>query len=647
MRIVRINVKNFRSLKNVTIDLDKLTLLLGRNGSGKSSVLHAINIFYTLNARIRLDDYFNRNTKEPIEIELTFADFTLEEQETFDSHIDKGEMVVLKKISFDNEKTSEKYSSFMSQIPKFAEIRRIEGAKEKTAALKEVKNTMFNDLETPKSEAQTMQIMRNYEKAHPELLQRLEIEVSFLGARNVGGGSLDNFTKPIFLPAVREASQEVQGKGSSISQLLERVILQKIKTRDDLLAFNKDISQRIADQYSAKNLGGLEDISKSITETLSRYAPGSRLSLIWNPVQIPEVTLPSISTTVFEDEFGGDISNKGHGLQRAIILTLLEHLALTIASDAKVKKEETAHAEQKSIRIDTILLIEEPEIYQHPTRARYLSKVLFDLASMIAVDASSSRTQVIYTTHSPYFVGLDRFDNIRVCKKKKEKADEVALTQIIWNSLDNTAKQYEQICERAIQPANLKENFRTRTSNVFNTIMNESFFADYVILVEGLSDVGLLWKLQEIMNKNWERKAVSLIPVDGKENIIRIKIILDGLKIYNYIVYDKEVENPKSNKRLLKSVGLTGEELPKEKIHSTWAYNDLKLEDEVEKALGKEKVEEIWKLVQDELSCTDRIRKNVDAMARFTELVYEKKLTLPHYESIVEKISEQINALAI
>ncbi len=54
-----------------------------------------------------------------------------------------------------------------------------------------------------------------------------------------------------------------------------------------------------------------------------------------------------------------------------------------------------------------VLAIEEPELYQHPSRQRHLASVLLNLAEG-ALPGVAKNTQVIYTTHSPLFVGLDR-----------------------------------------------------------------------------------------------------------------------------------------------------------------------------------------------------------------------------------------------
>lgn len=46
MKISHIKVENYRSLKNVSFDVDDYSALVGANGSGKSSVLYALDWFF-------------------------------------------------------------------------------------------------------------------------------------------------------------------------------------------------------------------------------------------------------------------------------------------------------------------------------------------------------------------------------------------------------------------------------------------------------------------------------------------------------------------------------------------------------------------------------------------------------------------------
>ncbi|WP_187270518.1 AAA family ATPase [Lacisediminihabitans profunda] len=56
MKISHIAVKNYRSLKNVSFEVDNYSALVGANGAGKSSILYA------------LDWFFNGRTLEPSDV---------------------------------------------------------------------------------------------------------------------------------------------------------------------------------------------------------------------------------------------------------------------------------------------------------------------------------------------------------------------------------------------------------------------------------------------------------------------------------------------------------------------------------------------------------------------------------------------------
>jgi predicted ATP-dependent endonuclease of OLD family len=47
MKITKINIQNYRTLKNVTLDLeDNLSLIIGKNNTGKTSILDVLNKFF-------------------------------------------------------------------------------------------------------------------------------------------------------------------------------------------------------------------------------------------------------------------------------------------------------------------------------------------------------------------------------------------------------------------------------------------------------------------------------------------------------------------------------------------------------------------------------------------------------------------------
>lgn len=83
MRISKIQVKNFKSLKNTTLNgLGKMVVLIGKNGSGKSNILDALYLFFSefnliepssVGPVTEFDNHMwhNLETKNPIEIILS------------------------------------------------------------------------------------------------------------------------------------------------------------------------------------------------------------------------------------------------------------------------------------------------------------------------------------------------------------------------------------------------------------------------------------------------------------------------------------------------------------------------------------------------------------------------------------------------
>jgi putative ATP-dependent endonuclease of OLD family len=73
MRISRISVKNFRSLKNVDVLLGNFSIFVGQNNHGKTNLFEAVEWFY--NAKSSGEDlFFEKNTTQAIEVELEYVD---------------------------------------------------------------------------------------------------------------------------------------------------------------------------------------------------------------------------------------------------------------------------------------------------------------------------------------------------------------------------------------------------------------------------------------------------------------------------------------------------------------------------------------------------------------------------------------------
>lgn len=73
MKIARIRVENFRSLKDVEVDVTRFTIFVGQNNHGKTNLFEAVEWFYSAKSS-PADCYFNRDTSNGILVEVTFDD---------------------------------------------------------------------------------------------------------------------------------------------------------------------------------------------------------------------------------------------------------------------------------------------------------------------------------------------------------------------------------------------------------------------------------------------------------------------------------------------------------------------------------------------------------------------------------------------
>jgi len=631
-----------------------LTVLIGRNGGGKSSFLKAIDIFYDISAPITIEDFFNHDATKEILFRVTYSKLRQDEIEEFQTYIRDNKLIVTKRIKMENERITQKYYAGSKQIKQFAEIRKISGKRDKVSKFKELVNlNTLQDLSgEPKKAEDVDEIMAEYEKAHPELCELIEREEQFFGAKSVGGGKLDNYTKFVLIPAVREVLDEATEKKGSLYQLLDLIVYRQVNSKKEIIEFKNEIDVKIKNLYSSDNLKELPLLGKTITQTLRKFFPGAELKLNWEEIKPIELISPKAKPTLIEDGFEGDITRKGHGLQRALIITLLQHLALTQLQEEKTESEETTNKDElnkdkKIIGPDLILAIEEPELYLHPLRCRYLSNLLRELSEHKELNL---KNQIIYTTHSPFFIDLYRFEQMRLIKKQILPDCPCLSSEVTYYSFKQATDEIIRISD--VDRTQINENtFRAHATSVMDSITNEGFFADVVVVVEGLSDIGFLWAMQEIMKKDWTSLGVAIIPARGKNNIDRPVIIFRGFSIPTYFVFDGDSrhrgkseakETINRNRRYLKLASEKEEDFPKTTVKETWAC----FEDKIENYIKEEITEQVFAKLGDETAQelgydeSSEVLKNIEGTDKFIQKVYSQGKKLQLLEDIVDNITK-------
>jgi putative ATP-dependent endonuclease of OLD family len=558
--IKSVQVKNFRSIADETLECEDLTALVGANGCGKSAFLRALDLFYTATPKVDFDDFYNRNTSDEIVIAITFANLTPEAKEQFSSYI-QGEVLTVERLfKWDGSKVTAAYHGSSLQNPEFDTIRFAGSADEKKKAFSGLDSTKYSALPKWKNQGDALAALRKWEADNSGGCVRKRDEGKFFGFEQVGQGYLGRFTRFLFIPAVRDAAQDAaEGKGSVITALMDLVVRSVVANKAELITLREETQRQYKDILDPEKLTELKTLQDDLSITLGIFVPSATVDLSWLPLEELNIPLPKASVRLVEDGYSSAVTRTGHGLQRAFILTLLQRLAM-VQSVALAKSGEPESADKPVSKIklpNLILAIEEPELYQHPSRQRHFSKILRQLASG-KTPGVAENTQIIYGTHSPLFVGIDRIDQIRLLRKKSGEPGKPKITKIVRTSLDKIG----EIVWKANGESGPKYTGATlipRLQAILTPWMSEGFFADVVVLVEGEDDRAALVGVAKALNFDLDSLGISVIPCGGKTTLDRPFAIFSDLGIPTFVVWDGDDgeagAKPEDNHRLLRLLG--------------------------------------------------------------------------------------------
>lgn len=377
MHINKIRIMNYKSFLDsgeVAISKD-IFAFIGQNNTGKSTILDGIQAFFPNSKKSITGADYHKNTIDDIIIEVWF-------NEVDESYLE--EKLYKDKLFKQVEKIRESYEKYHEE-PIKKNLDKYEKMQEKLEELK--KNEFDSAVEKYKIENDVLyikmivkkgsSIRKSYlNKADEEIkeaeLKKILPEIKVIPAlrdpKNESTAGSNSYLKDLIQMLDEEAKTniEVNGKTLTYSEL-NRVLSDETKKRCDELA------NKITTLYN--NAIGSNDYNISIDSS----------------VNISKGT--SYSTTIIDKTTGvsNDILSCGTGYQSMIILAILE-------TYVQISQSQNHY----------ILLIEEPEVYLHPTLQRKMIDTLIRI---------SESNQVIFTSHSPITVSKLSNSDVRLIEK--------------------------------------------------------------------------------------------------------------------------------------------------------------------------------------------------------------------------------------
>jgi putative ATP-dependent endonuclease of OLD family len=526
MKIETLKIENFRAFKDETIDFDNYTSFVGPNGVGKSTVFHALNLFFRQSKdsqtdllKLSANDFHHSNTADPIKVTVTFSSLSDKAKEDLADYVRQEKLIVTAIAIYDSNSEKADVKQFgnrlgMEEFRKFFEVDK-NGAK--APELKEIFKGFrdkYDEITSANSKADMIAALHEYESKNPEHCVLIPSEDQFYGVSR-GVNKLESHIQWVFVPAIKDATEESEeSTKSALGQLLARTVRSKVSFDEKIRELRNNARTEYQKLLDAEQ-ETLDEISSSLQSRLSSWAhPNITASIQWmqDPDKSIKIEEPLAGLKVGERGFEGELSRFGHGLQRSYMLALLQELS-TFESE----------------NVSTLIMgIEEPELFQHPPQARYLAETLLEL--------SLSSSQIIICSHSPLFIPGDSFEKIRLVCEQGEPSE----TKIKRLTYDSLAAELHNVGEKLVTESGMV----ARLYPSLNPVLNEMFFCKKLILVEGHEDIAYISSyllLTDKMNE-FRRHGCHIVPVEGKSKLIKPLAMAKLLDIPTMVIYDSDTD---------------------------------------------------------------------------------------------------------
>ena len=544
MKLARIRIQNFRSCRNVTIHANSIHALVGANNAGKSTILRALDFFFNPSMRqLNEETFWNRDTALKIRVDCLFTDLQTYEKDALAPYLlANGMFHVAREASFinseaepgegDAEDKIKITPQYNKPLPKPKWLRDSEIKKESIGNWMQKKETLavnghsfteFLGTDDPDSKLWK-------EKAAEfaaEYLKPEDYEDGWIdNPRGYANVLKNNLPFYVLIPAVRDITDESKVSKTNPFGCLMYAVMNAVtqEKRDELKNVLKSVAQKLNRVGGGERLAEVCEIETKLNKTIKEIFTDCDVELEF---QTPTFEVLMASPKIYVDDgFRGLVENKGHGLQRAAIFSILRSYADFVT---RLKPES---------KRSFILGIEEPELYMHPQAQRTVRRVFRKIAA--------TGDQVFFSTHSSHFVDVADFDEIiRVESQPIEDGGKRAVVTSTWHlpishMVEDEIARHPKLKDK-VTPDSIREYY----SHAYNPHRNEGFFAKRIILVEGDTEEYALPIYAEALDISLDMLGVSIVQCGGKGPMDRLYRIFNELGIPCYMLFDYDKNSQK------------------------------------------------------------------------------------------------------
>jgi ABC-type dipeptide/oligopeptide/nickel transport system ATPase component len=278
MKLQKVEIINYRSLHNITIYPKDILALVGRNNSGKSNVIKALELFFE--GTVKLVDgecFYNHKTKEPIEIVVTFEKLSDWEKGQFEPWMQGDKLIVGRKVVCTDTDSYNINTLAIVKVPESEWLRDDIISTEKIAEWWPKKDKLkIGDLDfgvelgtsKPKVGEWKEAAKKFLDEHRDKILYKEERRENPKGYPGVLKGALPEF---IHVPAVKGISEETKVTQTSPFGQLINSVLQKIseEQKDAISRQLKEIERRFNRSGEAERITEVKDLEARLNRLIS------------------------------------------------------------------------------------------------------------------------------------------------------------------------------------------------------------------------------------------------------------------------------------------------------------------------------------------------------------------------------------------
>ncbi|MDY6371446.1 MAG: AAA family ATPase [Bacteroidales bacterium] len=507
MFLKQANIKNFKSIEDISIEFDKVggsfaKILVGVNESGKSNILEALSFFSVPDNDISYDTYCNQKRMGADDIELTFY-AELDDEEKVKLMVDT--------INGIDVETGFDMDFSIINIQKIIKLTKESTDIEWDYTYDVVLNT------------KGLYILKDSYESYADCYSRL-------GKYYIVKDDADTDYITLTPDLIKERLNDL-----IFDFLLEaEPVVSKWKPTKEYLLSNVNLTEYKKDIYSNRPLYNIFRLSgyhdkKEIVDAIEKISIARSRSIltsklnssinnyvnnIWKDNNI-DILIEITETGAFSflikdkgiynehDRFS--ITDRSQGAQQ--ILSLIFSLSL-----------ETTNKERRN----ELILIDEPEVHLHPSGVREVSRELMKIGAS---------NYIFMATHSPFMIDKRHRERHYIVKKNASATTE------IYRVRD---------CDNIIDDEVLRDAFGIE---VYRDLLNP-----HSILVEGVSDKILLRKAMSVLGKDY----IGITNGHGS-NIVTLASKMNHDDMSVMVILDDDEEGKRDKEKIIKIGGVFSE----------------------------------------------------------------------------------------